>query len=93
MTVLAAPEFDLCQPVEADDAPCVNQHRDLDAVADAERDLLEQRAARGELACQGLVEHRKLRRVQVEHRSREQLGHAPPTMGQQRAVCGKRALK
>ena len=55
----------------------VEEHRDLHAVADRERQALQQRAARGDLACEWLYEPGKLGAVQVQQGPREQLGDAP----------------
>ena len=59
----------------------VDQHGDLDAVADRERQLLEQLAAAGELAGKRLREAREPRRVEVQQRPGHQLRDAT-------ALCG-----
>ena len=77
VAVLARAEVDLGHALEADRAQRVDQHRDLDAVADRERQLLEQRAAGGHLAGQRLAEAGQLGEVEVEQRA----GHAARSRG------------
>ena len=56
MAVAVGVEVDLGDAVEADVVEDVEQHRDLDAVAGRERQPLEQRAARGDLAGERLAD-------------------------------------
>ena len=63
MAVLSYAEVDLGESVQSAGPPAVDQHRDLDAVASAEWDLLEQVAAGGRLARERLLEDGELGRV------------------------------
>ena len=81
VAVLAGAELDLGHRVEPDLAVDVDQHRDLDAVADREREPLEQLAARGDLAGQRLQEAGQVGDVEVEQRAGDQLGDAAAAVG------------
>ena len=76
VAVLARAEVGLGERVDADQLLGVEQHRDLHAVADREGEPLEQLAARGHLAGEGLGEAGQRRAVKVEQRARHELGHA-----------------
>ena len=91
MAVLARAEIDLRHPLEPDGAFGVDQHRDLDPVADREREPLEQRARRGHLARERLAEPRELGEVQIEVRAREQLGDAAAAVGVDRVADAVRS--
>ena len=67
-------------PVQADLAPGVDQHRDLDPVAGRERQALEQLAPRGDLAGERLAHARELRVEQRQRRTRRQVVDAPATV-------------
>ena len=81
VAVLARAEVDLRHALEPDRAQRVDQHRDLDAVADREGEALEQLAARRDLAGERLPEPGELGHVEVEERPRDELGHAAAPVG------------
>ena len=84
VVVVAVPplaEVDLRDRVEPDGVERVDEQADLDAVAGGERQALQQRAAGGVLAGERLHEAGELRPVQVEQRTRDQLGDATAAPG------------
>lgn len=58
---------------------CVNEQREVDAVAICERKSLEQHASCGVFPRERLDDTSKFRPMEVEQRSRNQLGDAPTT--------------
>src|ERR1700733_3738240 len=80
MAILANSEVDLRHRVKARAAPGVDQERDLNAVAGAERKPFEQGALGGCLARQRLIEHREVWSMEVQQRSRQELGDAATTV-------------
>jgi hypothetical protein len=83
-------EIHLGHSVEPDLFEHVEQHHDLNAVAGRERQPLEQRAPRGDLAGQRLA-HTGERRVEDgERRTREQMVHAAAAVGQRDVALAKR---
>ena len=77
MAVLAHVEVDLRDRVDPDVGAGVEQERDVDAVAGAERQPFEQLAARGDLARERLADAAQLGIEGGEQRARRQLGDAP----------------
>ena len=74
VAVFAHADVDLGEGVEADDVQGVDEQAQLDAVADGERQPLQQGAAGRVLAAERLDEAGQLRPVQVEQRAGHQLG-------------------
>jgi hypothetical protein len=90
---LARAEVGLREGVEADQLLAVEQHGDLDAIADREGQALEQLASRGDLAGQRLREAGEPGAVQVQQRAGHELGHAAALAGQHVAAGGERRWK
>ena len=91
VAVLARAEVHLRHPLEPDGALGVDQHRDLDAVADREREPLQQLARRRDLARERLAEAGELGEVQVQVGAGEQLGDAAAAVGVGRVADPQRA--
>ena len=91
MAILARAEVDLRHPLQADGAQDVDQHRDLDAVADRERDRFEHGALGGDLARQRLPEPGELREVEVQVRAGQQFRHAAAAVGLDGVARAERA--
>ena len=73
--------------VEPDRAQGVDEHGDLDAVADRERQRLQQRPAGRRLARQRLLEPGQRRDVEVQQRAGHQLGDAAALAGVTTPPC------